>query len=299
MKNSVAERRLKQRRKPNAPRVVRLELSAPSGNTSYITADLIDVSAGGVGIAVLRPLAVGSRLVVRGNLGPERAESASPAVVRWCTERPKGGFHAGLEFDQARPAGTGEADPLPVVNGDEEDHYETMQLSPNADTETIQRVYRLLAQRYHPDSLQTGDPDMFRRLSEAYRVLSNPALRAKFDAHHSERRRLQWSIFDQAKAPLGPEAERRKRQGILELLYAKTLNDPERATMTIFDFEQLLCCPREHLEAALWYLRGKGLVKRSDNGRVAITVEGFDEVERSQTSGKIRGNHLLGPGADG
>nr|ASY01936.1 molecular chaperone DNAJ [uncultured bacterium] len=63
------------------------------------------------------------------------------------------------------------------------------------------------------------------------------------------------------------------------MLYTKTVHDPERASMSIIEFEQMLGCPREHLETALWYLKGKGYVKRADNGRFTITVLGFDEVE--------------------
>ena len=37
------------------------------------------------------------------------------------------------------------------------DYYETLQISKNADQETVQRVFRLLAQRFHPDNLETGD----------------------------------------------------------------------------------------------------------------------------------------------
>ena len=37
------------------------------------------------------------------------------------------------------------------------DYYELLQISPNAEPETIHRVYRLLAQRFHPDNGQTGD----------------------------------------------------------------------------------------------------------------------------------------------
>ena len=32
----------------------------------------------------------------------------------------------------------------------ESDYYELLQISQNAEPETIHRVYRLLAQRYHP-----------------------------------------------------------------------------------------------------------------------------------------------------
>ncbi len=32
------------------------------------------------------------------------------------------------------------------------DYYELLQISPNAEPQTIQRVYRMLAARYHPDT---------------------------------------------------------------------------------------------------------------------------------------------------
>jgi curved DNA-binding protein CbpA len=35
------------------------------------------------------------------------------------------------------------------------DYYENLQISPNADMEMIERVFRLLAKRYHPDNTQT------------------------------------------------------------------------------------------------------------------------------------------------
>jgi curved DNA-binding protein CbpA len=54
-----------------------------------------------------------------------------------------------------------------------------MQLSPNADAETVSRVYRLLAFRYHPDNKETGNSEMFLRLSEAHEILSDPEKRAQ------------------------------------------------------------------------------------------------------------------------
>jgi len=161
----------------------------------------------------------------------------------------------------------------------DQDYYEIMQLSANADHETIHRVYRLLAQRYHPDNADTGKSELFVMLTEAFQTLSDPEKRAAYDARHSVQKRLRWKIFDQAVVATGPEVEKRKRQGILGLLYATTVKDPERASMTVHAFEDLLGCPREHLEAALWYLRGKGYVQRTDGGRYTLTVPGFEEAE--------------------
>jgi DnaJ-class molecular chaperone len=58
------------------------------------------------------------------------------------------------------------------------DYYELLQVSASAEPETINRVYRLLAQRYHPDNRETGDEGRFREITEAYRVLSDPEKRA-------------------------------------------------------------------------------------------------------------------------
>ncbi len=62
------------------------------------------------------------------------------------------------------------------------DYYEFLQISPNADAETIHRVYRFLAARLHPDNPTTGDPEMFRLLKSAFDVLSDPARRSEYDA---------------------------------------------------------------------------------------------------------------------
>jgi hypothetical protein len=270
------QRRRESRKKSNA-RILRVQTPDRMGHARWITADVVDVSEGGIRIALLTPLTAGAKVVIRGDLGENQTNLSSPATVKWCTEKINGNFHAGLELGSGDP-GTHDASDGRWEAADGPDLYEVMQLSPNADAETIARVYRILATRYHPDA-STGNQEIFLQLCEAHRVLSNPALRAQYDARHCETKSLRWKIFDRAALTTSPEAERRKRRGILEALYAKALHDPEQATLSIFDFEELLGCPREHLEASLWYLRGKGYLKRADNGRFAITVLGFDEVE--------------------
>ena len=52
------------------------------------------------------------------------------------------------------------------------DYYEFLQISPNADLETIHRVYRFLAARLHPDNPGSGDSEQFRLLKAAHDVLS-------------------------------------------------------------------------------------------------------------------------------
>jgi hypothetical protein len=250
------------------------------GHARWVTADLVDRSEQGIGLSLMSPLKCGLTLQVSGKIGEDQSDVRRNARVSWCVEGINGASRVGLEFlDGTSGAQSGHqivsTDPLEL------DCYEIMQLSPNADAETIERVYRMLAQRYHPDNRQTGSAEVFIRLSEANRILSDPALRAGYDARHRDAKRVHWRIFDQDQAGIGQEAEKRKRQGILSLLYAKTLENPERAAIGLLAFEELLGCPREHLQAALWYLRGKGFIERSDNGRFTITVQGFDAAEQA------------------
>ena len=41
------------------------------------------------------------------------------------------------------------------------DHYEALQVSPRADGDTIDRVFRHLAKRLHPDNQESGDAEIF------------------------------------------------------------------------------------------------------------------------------------------
>jgi curved DNA-binding protein CbpA len=159
------------------------------------------------------------------------------------------------------------------------DLYETMQISPNADLDTVHRVYRILAQRYHPDNRETGSSELFRELTDAYRILSDPEKRAAFDIEHRATRRLTWKIFDQTTSVQGVEAERRKRSGILALLYRHRIAAPDSSGMNLKEFEELLGVPKEHLEFTLWYLKEGQFVTRTDNGRFSITLSGVDLAE--------------------
>jgi DnaJ-domain-containing protein 1 len=267
------------------------------GNPRNITADLVDWSDTGMNLALVAPIKPGTTILVRGKLGDERIEISRRATITWCSEDPKGGYRAGIEFLDVESKRSGEnpnygQQQTVAPEFQQSDYYEILQLSPNADGETIHRVYRLLAQRYHPDNADTGNSELFVQLTEAFQALSDPERRAAYDARHSSDRKLRWKIFDQAEVATGPDVEKRKRQGILALLYATTVKDPERASMTVHSFEEMLGCPREHLEAALWYLKGKGYVQRSDGGRYTLTVHGFEEAEercvkQMQTAGEL------------
>ena len=173
------------------------------------------------------------------------------------------------------------------------DHYETLQISPNARAETIQRVYRLLAQMYHPDNNETGDLDAFNAVLDAYRVLSDPASRAAYDVEHRAVATVRWKIFDQTASVSGVDGEKRKRIGVLSLLYNKRMHEPNQPALGVVEFEQLLGCPREHLELSLWYLRDSGRIQRSDNGRYTITAKGLEYIEEQMEKETAEPRHRL------
>jgi len=66
--------------------------------------------------------------------------------------------------------------------------YELLQVSENADQEIIQAAYRRLMLRYHPDrNSEPNAADMTQRLNDAYAVLSDPIRRAQYDRKTRER----------------------------------------------------------------------------------------------------------------
>jgi hypothetical protein len=173
-----------------------------------------------------------------------------------------------------------------------EDYYEILQLSPNADQDTINRVYRTLVKRYHPDNQETGNAEKFRQVVEAHRVLSDPERRAGYDVNYDENRALVLKIFTDASQPDGYDGDRRILEGILSLLYISRRRDPNRSGMGILQLEQMLGCPAEHLAFHTWYLREKGWVQRLENGLLAITVSGVDRV-MEQTNLSLRRDRLI------
>lgn len=174
------------------------------------------------------------------------------------------------------------------------DYYEILQVSRNADHETLERVYRLLAKRYHPDNKKTGDSERFRMLTHAYATLSNPEKRAEYDAHYESDKSAQWSIFFESPMS-GVDDDQRTQDWILSLLYStRRRNASEDGGMGIFELEKYLEVAEGQLEFHIWYLKEKGWITRTDSGRFAITVNGVDVVaDKNQL---LRRDRLLGEG---
>ena len=64
------------------------------------------------------------------------------------------------------------------------DHYQTLQVEPEASVEDIKQAFRKLAKQYHPDKnpgRETSSEQMFRRITTAYQVLSDEQRRVRYD----------------------------------------------------------------------------------------------------------------------
>ena len=87
-------------------------------------------------------------------------------------------------------------------------HYRVLGVEADATRDEIRRAYRRLAKAHHPDV--SGDPDSaarFREVNEAYRVLTDPDLRSKYDGEllaraeytlHEREKRVRFEQWQQA-----------------------------------------------------------------------------------------------------
>ena len=64
-------------------------------------------------------------------------------------------------------------------------HYELLQITPEASTPELRQAFRRLSKRFHPDTTELPETEAqegFRRLQQAYLTLSDPERRRAYDA---------------------------------------------------------------------------------------------------------------------
>lgn len=171
------------------------------------------------------------------------------------------------------------------------DYYDLLQLSPQADTDTIERVFRHLAKKLHPDNKESADPDRFRLIVEAQRILTNPETRAAYDVKYQDYWNRKWKLVSEAGETTTFSDDRETRESLLSLLYVQRRRDPKRPGMSDYDMARLLGKPFELVEFHVWYLKAKGWVERLDTGQLAISALGVDQVEQGRL--RLRNDHLL------
>jgi curved DNA-binding protein len=163
-------------------------------------------------------------------------------------------------------------------------HYEFLQISPNAEPDTIHRVYRFLAIRLHPDNPETGDADKFFLLKQAYEVLSDPVLRAAYDAECAGDVPEVDPLSNSIDFLDDMEGELNRRLAVLAVLYIRRRSFPDAPEVSLMEIEARMGFPRDYLEFTIWYLRKKGFITRADNSDFTLTAEGVDFVETQRVS---------------
>ena len=162
------------------------------------------------------------------------------------------------------------------------DYYEILQANPSADPDTIHRIYRFLAQRFHPDNKETGSEARFRQISEAYAVISDPEKRARYDIAYQQHRNDRWRLV-----AAGPSSEndfaleQSMRLTMLEALYTKRRLEPDSPAIFAGDLDAMMGRPREHTQFTVWFLTAKKYVTRDDNSRLMITADGVEFLEQN------------------
>ena len=163
-------------------------------------------------------------------------------------------------------------------------YYEILELSPSANQDTIERMFRYLATKHHPDA--GGDREKFSFLVKAFENLRDPVSRATYDAQLQEQKREKAGLAEHARQA-GPDTA--DRHELLCLFYARRRQNEDNPAIGMMTIEKMMNLPAEVLKFHLWYFREKGWVQREENGGLSITAEGVDRVESQEMA---MSNHL-------
>jgi len=172
------------------------------------------------------------------------------------------------------------------------DFYDFLQISSNAEAETIRRVYHFLAARYHPDNQKSGDPAKFRLLKNAYDVLSDPARRAEYDSIRKSEVVKPFSTMIDFLDSI--EGESNRRVAVLAVLYYHRRRNPDAADVSLKEIEERMGFPRDYLDFTLWYLHQKGYIKKTDNAQYTLTANGVDFIETERAKPPVLNKLLTG-----
>ncbi len=180
------------------------------------------------------------------------------------------------------------------------DYYSLLQVNPTCDAKMLEKAYRHLAHMYHPDHLETADVTKFQAVIEAYRVLRDPDQRSKYDEEFCRKKTNGFDKFpknekitiDEKSAIIDAEAHQR----ILFYLYKRRREHADDPGVIGYYVQQMLDSSDDNFEFHVWYLKSKGFIKVTEQGTLAITIEGVDHV--ISLSRTIEAEKLLIPLSD-
>jgi hypothetical protein len=157
------------------------------------------------------------------------------------------------------------------------DFYEILEVSPNANSYTIERVFRFLAKRFHPDVVETGDTERFSKIAQAYETLRDATRRAAYDVELARQKKETAQLVSESATA---DSDTYDRHRLLTLFYAKRKRDMKNPGVSISVLEQAIDVPEAVLNFHLWYFREKGWTQREESGLLSITALGVDRIEQ-------------------
>ncbi len=178
-----------------------------------------------------------------------------------------------------------------MMNSDENfvDYYEVMQVDPNCDAKILEAAYHYLAKLHHPDRTGVTDTKEFNNVIQAYKVLRSPSKRTEYDRLYAKTKK-RIPLSDASNGEGGTDIDDGIEDSddhirILLQLYKKRREDAQNPGVVGVIIQESLECSDEHFEFHKWYLKEKGLIMMTDQGTLAITIDGVDFVmSLSQTT---------------
>jgi hypothetical protein len=221
----------------------------------------VDTSPTGVGVASPQPIDISSWVILRApGLGIVALSRVRTCV--WSRTQ----YRLGLEFMEKAAA-------QPPDVAVEPDHHALLRAGVAGDAQGLDRLYRALAFRYHPDNLESGNVEIFLMIKEAYRILS-PSKQYQEDVEIAKPLKTS-----------GLQAELRrlkdKSHDVLGLLCQRRISDYRNVFVSPGDLESLTGMEADEVGFILWYLLEKDAVTLSESS-YAISAVGIDILDSAQ-----------------
>ena len=164
-----------------------------------------------------------------------------------------------------------------MQNQSSQTHYDHLEVSQNASQEVIEKMFRFLATKHHPDA--GGDKKRFNKIVEAFEVLRDETTRSNYDSTLKSENQEISRLMENSKQA-GPDAA--IRHELLCLFYARRREQGASPALGAVAIEKALNLAEEVLEFHLWYFREKGWIARWESGGFAITAEGVDQIDSTE-----------------
>lgn len=260
MMNGRIESRKYRRERVDTP--VELIWKDDFGQQRFEAGKMTDCSPTGAAVDSPQSLSVLSNVILRA----PGIRLVALAQIRYCAWRGTQ-YRLGIQFVE-RAA-------MEPDRGAEPDYHELLRAGMDGDLDHsgLDRLYRSLAARYHPDKGDSGNSETFLRIAQAYQILSASQVQ------------VESGLTKPAQGFAWQERLRNlkdKKAAILGLLCDRRISDYRNATVSESELESLTGLTSNEVGFILWYLREKGAVTlighSSDH---AISAAGIDILERT------------------